>query len=264
MRNVVVRRLVQNGVVLRADQNGSGAEVLFVVGAPLGVEDDVPVDPALGPVIQVLDDVRRIALADEPLAQLRALLLAALRHDEVLVRPQLVHALDVVEADLASPVGPRLVARIPVPVEGRAPDVLGRGAVRIDVARPREHPVAVVVPHQQLGIQPAGHESRPQVVPHKVALLGGREAAALPPLVRSRLVLHRKVGQRQAGLRHGLREAHVEARPGVADSGLSRPPWTIWPLSFIHPGGLHGLATRPRGWPATACAHRMTGMRDRS
>mmetsp|Transcript_51893 Transcript_51893/g.150768 ORF Transcript_51893/g.150768 Transcript_51893/m.150768 type:complete len:320 (+) Transcript_51893:501-1460(+) len=238
-------------ILLDIREEWSRAVVALVVGTATLVQQQVPIDPSFGPVAEIFDDVLRVPLRELPVPAVRAALLARLRHDEVLLRPQLVHSEHVVEAELPQLVRPALEAGVTVPVEGHAPDMPGSLLVGVDHPRPGEHVVAVVVPDQELEVQAAELQYGAQEVPHEVALLLRCEEAALPVHRRVRLVLHGQRPQRQTTSLQLLGKLHVVPGPGlpvlrleVASShhaaGVLHPRrWT--------PGASHDLERLPRG-----------------
>mmetsp|Transcript_48799 Transcript_48799/g.152649 ORF Transcript_48799/g.152649 Transcript_48799/m.152649 type:complete len:549 (+) Transcript_48799:73-1719(+) len=213
---VVVARLHVHRVPLRVHEERCRAEVALVVGATNLVQYQVPVDPGLGPVTEVPDDIQSVPLREGPVALVGPALLAGLGHDQVLVRPQLVRPEHVLEADLPRLVRPTLVARVAIPVEGYSPDILGSHSIGVDDARPSEHVVAVVVPHQELDVHAAALQGRAEVVAHEVALLLGREEAALPAHWCVGLVLHGHRPHGQAATVQLPRKLHVVPRPHLA------------------------------------------------
>mmetsp|Transcript_67305 Transcript_67305/g.217291 ORF Transcript_67305/g.217291 Transcript_67305/m.217291 type:complete len:264 (+) Transcript_67305:727-1518(+) len=120
-------------------------------------------------------------------------------------------------------------------MEAQAPDVPGGVFVGVDRLRPHEHLVAVVVPDDELEVQAALLQRRPQVVAHEVALLLGAVLAALPPHLAPGLVLHREAPQGQPGRFDLSGEAHVVARPRLP-AVLPELAAVAHRAGLLHPG----------------------------
>src|SRR3989344_9565410 len=72
-------------------------EVADVIGAAAFVQDQIPVDPADGPVTQIVHDRMCVTLGERPLAMVCAPLLAGLGHQQFLVGKGVVDEADVLE-----------------------------------------------------------------------------------------------------------------------------------------------------------------------
>mmetsp|Transcript_101049 Transcript_101049/g.294225 ORF Transcript_101049/g.294225 Transcript_101049/m.294225 type:complete len:263 (-) Transcript_101049:1078-1866(-) len=169
-------------------------------------------------MVEVLDNVHGIALGNAPFTEVGPVLLACLGHDQVLLRPKLMHTCHIVEANLRQR-RPRLVPRVPVPVEAQTPDVVRSSGVAIDCLRSLEHPVPVVVPDNQLQVQPTGAQAWAEVISDEVALFLWGVGATLPPHLPSRLILHCHGPERQPNGLHLLSEAQKVPCPGFSAVG---------------------------------------------
>ena len=223
-----------------------------MVGAAGLVQQQVPVDPAHRPAVQVVDDRSRITLAQRPLAGVRAAFLAAFGEQQLLVGPGVVHQLHVVEVVFA------------VPVEAGAPHVLGGLGVGVDHAGALDHDVPVVVPHHDAHPAQAGRvQFGPQEVAHEVALFFGGVEAGIPALVGLGLVLHRDAPHRHAFGRVGLDEAHEATRPGLAVLGQQAAA-VVHLAVALHPGRRaprrHQQLQGPAGGPLRGADHRQQGL----
>mmetsp|Transcript_1234 Transcript_1234/g.3703 ORF Transcript_1234/g.3703 Transcript_1234/m.3703 type:complete len:331 (-) Transcript_1234:491-1483(-) len=187
-----------------------------MVRAATRIQDHVPIDPSLGPIVEVPNDVFGIALAESPVAQARGALLTCLGHHQVLFRPHLMDQRDVVVAQLPGFVGPRLIARVTIPMERHAPDVLCGLGIAVQHSGPREKLISVVVPCEDLDVKAALLEHGTEVITDKIALLLRCVQAILPASLGHRLVLHSKRPNWKTDAGHLLGEAHVEARPSWA------------------------------------------------
>ena len=218
------RTLRVQAVLGRHGQEGRAAEVAHVVGAALLVEQQVPVDPAHRPAVQVVDHRARVALGQFPAAPVRAAFLAALGEQQLLVGPRVVHQLHVVEVVFH------------VPVEARAPHVLRSLGIAVDDAGALDHGVAVVVPHDHAHVAEPGLVQRgAEVVAHEVAFLLGGVEAGIPALAGLGLVLHRHAPHRHALGLVGLDEAHEALRPGRAAFGQQLAA-VVHAAAVLHPG----------------------------
>ena len=111
-------------------------------------------------------------------------------------------------------------------------------------------------------LTPFAVQGWPQMIAHEVPFLFRRVDARLPPLNSSGLVLYRQPPYVDFFLSVLFDVSTVVARPGIAVLGLSLPPPVIWPLVFIHAGGLQGEASSfTSSSPAASCAARISGIR---
>mmetsp|Transcript_33308 Transcript_33308/g.75483 ORF Transcript_33308/g.75483 Transcript_33308/m.75483 type:complete len:298 (-) Transcript_33308:174-1067(-) len=160
------------------------ADVVDVVGPSMLVQEEVPVEPANAPSIEVADDVVGVALAEGPIT--------SLQRGALVPPPTLVRRLTGKENrlwELALEVL-ELVEAVPaVPVERHAVHVLRRDWVRVRGVRPLVHVVLVVVvdEHEDLGVGLL--QGWPKEVREELVGLSRGEDAALPLGVVLRLVL---------------------------------------------------------------------------
>eukprot|EP01137_Pigoraptor_chileana_P000265 Opistho-2@36166 len=246
MAQVEIGTLVQQPARRPLGQDGRAAQIAHMVGATRFVEQQVPVDPAGRPAVQVMDDGACVALAQAPLAGVRPALLATLGEEQALVGPGVVQQLHMVEMVFA------------IPVEAAAPDVTGGFGVRVDDAGPLHHQVAVVVPDDDLDVAQSGaRQGRPEVIAHEVALLLRRVDAGVPALHGHGLVLHRHAPDRHPLGRIGLDEAHIAAGPGLGEHRQQ-------PAAAVHlPIALHpGRRTPGRGQQLQRSARHLLGRLD--
>ena len=212
-----------------------------MVGPAALVEQQVPVDPAYRPAIQVVDHRARITLAHLPRPGVRPAFLTTFGEQQLLVGPGVVNQLHVIEV---------LVA---VPVKASAPDVLRCFAVTVDHAGSLDHPVAVVVPDHNFHVVEAGPvQRRAEVVSNEVAFLLCTVEAGVPALLRHRLVLHRDGPHRHALGLVRADEAHETLSPGGA-ALLPQPPAVVHFAVGLHPRwrtpGRHEQLDRRAGDP---------------
>ncbi len=187
-----------------------------MVRAAFLVEQDVPVGPAFGALVEVVDQRGAVALGVGERLQSRGVeaLDGGLGQQQVLVGPGLVHRADV--GMHRGPAGPGLV-----PVEAHAPCVARGVGILEDHPRALRHQVAVVVPDDDLAVAQAGlHHHRAQVVLEEVAFVLGTEDHRLPALRGHGLVLHRHAPDRNALLLVRPDEPREVARPRVGELGL--------------------------------------------
>mmetsp|Transcript_91204 Transcript_91204/g.260986 ORF Transcript_91204/g.260986 Transcript_91204/m.260986 type:complete len:246 (+) Transcript_91204:100-837(+) len=178
--HVIEIRVEKNLVASEIHNDRRADEVIDVVWAPRGVQDEIPIDPRLQPIVQVPDDGLPIALADLPISQSWAEFLTCLGHHDMLVWAQLVHPPHIVVEDLALPSRPHLIAGITIPMVGHAPHELLSFGVRVHGLRPHEHVVPVVVPDQQLDVQATLPQCGPEEISNKVPLFVVGVKAVLP------------------------------------------------------------------------------------
>mmetsp|Transcript_35611 Transcript_35611/g.80447 ORF Transcript_35611/g.80447 Transcript_35611/m.80447 type:complete len:491 (+) Transcript_35611:566-2038(+) len=233
--NVEIRGLEQDLVVLGVSNDRRGTHVADMVRASTLVEVQVPVDPALTPVVEVFDDTLCVTLAHGPVTNVRAQLLAGLRHQEMLLRLQVMDACDVVKTYPTSSFCPPLSARIAIPMVAHAPDILGSVGIGVDGLRAQEEVAAIVVPANELQVHSTGLQGWAQVVTDEVALLLRAEEAVLPTVGCIGLVLHREAPQRKPKGLQLLGEAHVEIRPDLAALRLELAT-AQHGLRVLHPG----------------------------
>src|SRR5258706_2334144 len=140
---VVIGALVGKGSRFGIDQDWGVAVILRVVGAALLVKSQVPVDPALAALIEVVDDIVGVALSREPRAWTLPSFDASLGQEKVLVWIGL--------ADLAHV----FVVCARIPVVGDAVDVLRSSGDLERVLGPVHEPVAIVIPYEDLKVAQA-------------------------------------------------------------------------------------------------------------
>ena len=189
-----------------------------MVGAALLVQQHVPVGPAHGAVVEVVDHRGPVAFGVRPVLVARGveLLHRRLGQQHGLVGEGLGHGRDVAEHGVEA--GPGLV-----PVEAQSPCVLGGFRVAQDHLRAVQHHVAVVVPHDDLLVGVAGGmHRRAEVVLEEVAFLLGRVQHRLPGLGGHRFVLHGDAPDRHAFLFVGLDEPDEVVRPCLPVLGQQR------------------------------------------
>ena len=148
-----VSQIVVGGIVGQLSgrgvgKDGSGAEISGMVRAAGGIQNEIPVNPALRPVVQAADDIMPVALPDGVAIGMRAAFRAGLGMDQVLFRIGLVGYLHVRE---------RVGLRFSIPVKGHAPDEfpgigIAENAVRImfDLVLPFVIEPLVVIVDQDL------------------------------------------------------------------------------------------------------------------
>mmetsp|Transcript_67831 Transcript_67831/g.201874 ORF Transcript_67831/g.201874 Transcript_67831/m.201874 type:complete len:358 (-) Transcript_67831:28-1101(-) len=130
---------------------------------------------------------------------------------------------------------PSLEASITIPVVCNPPDILGRIGIIVDGSCPLQHPIAVVVPDQDLHILQAGVvQGGAQVLSHKIALLLGGVEARLPALSSLRLILHGHAPYVHARLLHLLHEPHEVQGPS-ASALRQEPPIAVEHRLRFHP-----------------------------
>src|ERR1035437_2031843 len=125
--------------------HGGKAEIPGVVRPPLFVEQDIPVDPAHGSVVEIVNHRSRVLLGIRPVLKTSGveLLNASFGEEQLLVGIGFVKGPDIFEHRFAS--GPGFI-----PVEPGAPGVFGGLRVLVDNLRALVQQVSVVVTDNNL------------------------------------------------------------------------------------------------------------------
>jgi len=212
MPDVVVAVHVMQAAVARIAMHGRKAEVLYMVRAAGLIEQDVPVDPGYGAVVEIGDHAGAVVLAPMPFVEgLPAKgVVAGFGEQQVCFGEGLGHELHVLGCRGSCPAF--------IPVKTDAPDIFGRFLVGQDRGGPVIDQVAVMVPGNELLFLHFILPKRwPQEILDEIAFFLGRVHARFPFLLGHGLILNAQSPYRHSPFFVFLDKSHVVIGPGLVE-----------------------------------------------
>jgi len=198
------------GPFLCFGMDGGKAESIDMVRSAGLIQQNVPVGPGNGAIVEIMDHILAVLFAPLPLAESLPAegIIAGFGQQQVGFREGFGYPFNIFI----------LTAAIPdfIPMKSDPLDIFGCIGITQQGGGPLEQQVAVVVPGDEfLAAQFVGVQGGPEIILDKVALLLCRKHTAFPDLPGHGLILYRQSPHRHASLIHCLDVFDIIVGPGL-------------------------------------------------